>query len=65
MLLATLTSLVITFKTKLGSLMAGSQSVGADVLQVVFSAVLFILAIVLVIEGFRTLSSKKPTESRK
>ncbi len=65
MLLATLTSLAITFKTKLGSLMAGSQTVGADVLQVVFSAVLFILAFVLVIEGFRTLSGKKPAEAKK
>lgn len=64
MLAATLTSLVITFKTKLVSLIGGSvdSSVAADTLQVVFSAVLIILAFVLVIEGFRTLFSKKPSQ---
>lgn len=64
MLAATLTSLFNTFTTKLGSLMAGSETVAADTLQVFFSVVLFVLAIVLVVEGVRTLSSKKPSEKR-
>ena len=34
-------------------------TVAADVLQSFFSAVLFVLAIVLVIEGFKTLFGKK------
>lgn len=67
MLAATLTSLVITFITKVGSLQAGSpnSTAAADALQVFFSAVLFILAIVLVFEGVRTLISKKPVQAKK
>jgi len=67
MLAATLTSLVITFITKVGSLQAGSpnSTAAADALQVFFSAVLFILAIVLVFEGVRTLINKKPVQAKK
>ena len=67
MLLATLTSLAITFKTKLGRLMNPPEvpTVPADVLQVLFSAVLFVLAFILVVEGWKTLTSKKPAESKK
>ncbi|WP_295583250.1 carbon starvation protein A [uncultured Oscillibacter sp.] len=64
MLLATLTSLAITFKTKIASLMAGSATVAADVLQTIFSGVLFVLAIVLVVEGFKALSNKKAAASK-
>lgn len=64
MLAATLSSLVITFRNKVISLAAGSpnSTVAADGLQVFFSGVLFILAIVLVVEGVKTLRSKKPAE---
>jgi carbon starvation protein len=66
MLAATLSSLAITFVTKVKSLLAGSQgsTIAADGLQVFFSAVLFILALVLVVEGVKTLRSKKPAEAR-
>ncbi|MCI2055555.1 MAG: carbon starvation protein A [Oscillibacter sp.] len=64
MLCATLTSLVITFVTKCQSLAGGSETVAADALQVFFSAVLFILAIILVVEGVKTLTSKKPAEAK-
>ena len=40
-------------------------TVPADVLQVLFSAVLFVLAFILVVEGWKTLTSKKPAESKK
>ena len=63
MLIATLSSLVITFKNKLTSLMNGSETVAADVLQTIFSAVLFILALVLVVEGYKALTSKKAAKN--
>ncbi len=61
MLVATLASLAITFKTKVGRLVNPPEvpTVAADVLQTFFSAVLFILALVLVVEGFKTLFGKK------
>jgi len=65
MLIATLTSLVLTFKTKLFSLIGGSETVAADLLQVVFSGLLVVLAVILAIEGFKTLSHKKPAEASK
>jgi carbon starvation protein len=64
MLIATLSSLVITFKNKIVSLSGGSETVGADVLQVVFSALLIVLAVVLVVEGVRVLASKKPAQAK-
>ena len=66
MLCATLTSLAITFKTKIGRLIAPPEAptIAADVLQVAFSAVLFVLAFVLVFEGCKALSSKKPAEKK-
>ena len=67
MLCATLTSLVITFKTKVGRLIAPPETptVAADVLQAGFSAVLFILALVLVVEGVKALRRKKPAQAKK
>ena len=67
MLAATVTSLIITFKTKLGRLITPPENptVAADVLQCLFSAVLVILAVVLVIEGVKALSNKKPAEAKK
>lgn len=67
MLIATLTSLVFTFKDKVGRLITPPEvpTVSADVLQAVFSAVLFILAFVLVIEGVKALKNHKPAEAKK
>lgn len=65
MLAATLCSLVITLKTKITSLMGGSATVAADSLQVFFSAVLMVLAVVLVFEGVKALRNKRPAESKK
>ena len=69
MLAATLTSLYFTFTGKLsrlvGGISAAEASTAADGLQVFFSGVLFILAIILTIEGVKTLSSKKPAEAKK
>jgi carbon starvation protein len=66
MLIATLTSLVITFKTKIGRLMNPPEAptVLADVLQAGFSVVLFVLAIVLVFEGYKALTNKKAAQSK-
>ena len=67
MLAATVTSLIITFKTKLGRLITPPENptVAADVLQCLFSAVLVVLAVVLVVEGVKALTGKKPAEAKK
>lgn len=65
MLCATITSLVLTFKTKLGALTAGTGSMGAEGLQVFFAALLIVLAVDLTIEGIKTLRARKPAESNK
>jgi carbon starvation protein len=64
MTVATITSLVITFKTKLSELLGGqsADALGAT-LQVIFSAILIVLAVVLVIEGLRTLAKIKKEKS--
>lgn len=68
MLCATLSSLIITLKGKIvrmaGGLSVSEQTMAADSLQVFFSAVLMILAVVLVVEGFKALSRKKPAEAK-
>lgn len=64
MTIATLTSLVITFKTKITELLGGqSPDVLGATLQVIFSAVLIVLAVVLVIEGLQTLAKMKKDKS--
>ena len=67
MLAATLTSLFFTFKDKVGRLITPPENptVAADVLQSLFSAVLFILAFILVIEGVKALTNKKPAQAKK
>ena len=57
MTVATITSLIITFKNKLTELLGGqsTDSLGAA-LQVIFAAILIILAVVLVIEGIKALA---------
>ncbi len=64
MTIATVTSLVITFKNKLAELLGGqsADALGAT-LQVVFAAILIVLAVVLVIEGLRTLAKIKKEKS--
>ena len=37
----------------------------ADVLQCLFSAVLVVLAVVLVVEGVKALTNKKPAQAKK
>lgn len=53
MLAATLTSLVITVKTKIGMIGGGTAAWG-DWFQLIFAAAMAILAIVLVVEGIQT-----------
>ena len=65
MLCATISSLLITLKTQISKLMADSSTIGTAGLQIVFAALLVILAIDLTVEGVKTLKSKKPTESSK
>ena len=67
MLAATVTSLIITFKTKLGRLITPPENptVAADVLQCLFSAVLVVLAVVLVVEGVKALTNKKHAQAKK
>ncbi|MEG1593097.1 MAG: carbon starvation protein A [Oscillibacter sp.] len=69
MLIATLTSLVITFIGKIQRLTGGISveklTVPADILQAGFSAVLFILAIILVFEGYKALTGKRTADAKK
>ena len=61
MLVMTLWSLTLTIKAKAGAVMAGSGDAGAY-LQLFFGIVLFVLAIVLTIEGVQTI--KKAAEKK-
>ena len=61
MLVMTLWSLTLTIKAKLGAVMAGNGDAGAY-LQLFFGIVLFVLAIVLTIEGVQTI--KKASEKK-
>ena len=58
MLLATLTSLVLTFINKVKAIAGGAGDMAAW-LQAVFSIILFALALVLVVEGVQALAKKK------
>ena len=53
MLAATLTSLILTIKTKIGMVGAGTAAWG-DWFQLIFASAMAILAIFLVVEGFQT-----------
>ncbi len=61
MIIATVTSLVITFKNQFTALLANAEGmdVVASLLQVIFAAVLIVLAVILVIEGIKALASIK------
>ena len=62
MLIATITSLVITAVTKWGAIFSGAGDVGAW-LQGVFAVVLAVLAVDLALEGIKTLRTKKKAEA--
>ncbi|MDL2234551.1 carbon starvation protein A [Christensenellaceae bacterium OttesenSCG-928-L17] len=59
MMAATITSLVITLKNQITALVTGSGDVVASVLQVIFAAVLVVLAVILIIEGIKALQDIK------
>ncbi len=59
MLVATITALIITIISKIKALTAGTGTMGAEGLQVIFGVLLIILAINLAIEGVRTIRNKK------
>lgn len=58
MLAATLTSLILTVKTKIG-MVAGGTAAWGDWFQLIFAAAMAVLAVILVVEGFQTLFLKK------
>ncbi|MEG2204060.1 MAG: carbon starvation protein A, partial [Oscillospiraceae bacterium] len=64
MLVATLSSLVITFMNNVKKLMGGTGAIGKEGLQVLFVVLLVALAINLAIEGIRTLATKKPVQTK-
>ena len=57
MLVATLTSLILTIKAKVG-LIGGGEAAWGDYFQLVFAAAMVILAVILVIEGIGVLSKQ-------
>lgn len=61
MLAATLTSLVLTIKTKIGMVAAGAAAWG-DWFQLIFAAAMAVLAVFLVVEGFQTFKAQKKTK---
>ncbi|MBQ7562749.1 MAG: carbon starvation protein A [Lachnospiraceae bacterium] len=58
MLIATLCSLILTVKTKLGMIGAGEAAWG-DWFQCIFAAAMAVLAVILAVEGIQTLSRQK------
>lgn len=62
MLLATLTSLVLTFINKVKVITGGAGDMAAW-LQAIFSVILFVLALFLVVEGVQALAKKKKVEN--
>lgn len=58
MLAATLTSLILTVKAKIG-MVAGGTAAWGDWFQLIFAAAMAVLAVILVVEGFQTLFLKK------
>lgn len=55
MLAATMSSLLISFKTNLALLLNGKGSLAVQGLQVVVSLPIFVLALILVVEGMKVL----------
>lgn len=63
MLLVTLTSLVFTLKADIGDFMDGGEGVVWNVVRIVICILLFVLAIILAIDGIKTLMSQSKKAS--
>ena len=63
MLVATITSLVMTIQKKIGMIGGGTAAWG-DWFQLVFAAAMVILAVILVVEGCQSLFGKKKAEAK-
>ena len=61
MLIVTICSLIINTKTQIGVIAAGGADWGPYV-QAILGVLLVVLAVVLVVEGFKALTSKKPAK---
>lgn len=59
MLIVTITSLCFTLKSNIAGIMAGGDGVTWCIIRVVISALLVVLAIILAIDGVKTLSNQK------
>lgn len=59
MLIVTITSLCFTLKTNIGAIMAGGDAVGWSIIRAVIAAFLVVLAIILAIDGVKTLTNQK------
>lgn len=59
MLIVTITSLCFTLKSNIAGIMAGGDGVTWCVIRVVISALLVVLAIILAVDGVKTLSNQK------
>lgn len=59
MLIVTITSLCFTLKTNIGAIMAGGDAMGWSIIRAVIAALLVVLAIILAIDGVKTLSNQK------
>ncbi len=65
MLVATITSLVITIVTKIKMIagLAATPAAWGDWFQLIFAAAMVVLAVILVVEGVQTLFKKKPEKA--
>jgi carbon starvation protein len=63
MLIATLTALIITLINNIKKLAAGTGTMSAEGLQILFGVLLVILAINLAIEGIKTIRQKKTIQT--
>lgn len=59
MLIVTITSLCFTLKTNIGAIMAGGDAVGWSIIRAVIAAFLVVLAVILAIDGVKTLTNQK------
>lgn len=63
MLVVTLTSLAFTIKSNFSALAAGAEGAGWSIVRLVLSVLLFVLAIILTVDGVKTLSSQSKSKS--
>jgi len=59
MLVVTITSLCFTLKSNIAGIMAGMQGIGWYYIRTILSALLIILAVILAIDGIRTMAGQK------